>query len=753
MSRVLAAVLACAAAAMTACFSPALDGFACGPDRSCPQGYECSASNMCVRPGTGPGQPDAAVPPPDAGDVPGAPTASIVFPLPVGMTEATSIRVRGTASPGVPTTPGGQVAPVRAVRVNGVAAASDNDFADWEVDVPLVLGTNILRVETEDELGTVDPEAASVSIVRTSPLVFVPISIALSPDGGWAAVFDGLTGVLLAVDLATGRRTVITDPQTVTGPPITGLEQLAITSDGVAVIAVDAPRGTLLSIDVATGARTLLSGDGFGTGEGLDFPVGVALDEATGMILVADDGDEGNQRLLAIDPANGRRVVLSGVDSGGGTHGNGPQFGFIEAITIDPVNNRAIVLDSGQHALFAVDLSNGNRSALFLDDPNAAGPALEHPVAMAMPSPDDAFVADLDLGIIVHVDLSNGNRTVVSGGEVGSGVSIFDMSDMAVRTDGQRLLLLDFDHLVPIVVDLASGARSLIEPLSVGSGPEILDPEGIVVDVAGGRVLVSDDGLDAVLAIDVATGDRTLLGNGAAVPLADPEGITMDPASGRAILVESSLDGCVALDLASGAPVVLSSDAVGSGTTMQDPQWAALDEAGTTAFVTDLGRVAVFSVDLVTGARQVLSSNDIASPIGFEVPETLILDQARNRVLVADPAAGTVIAVDLASGQRTAFGAQGTGAELREPLGIAHTADPDTALVYDDASGLYLFLDLVTGDRTSFANAELRARVPLTLPGFFSVDPTRDVIVIPDFELRAVVALDLRTGERLIVSR
>lgn len=752
MSRVLAVLLLSgAAAAMTACFSPALDGFACGPDRSCPQGYQCSASNMCVRPGGGPSDPDAAVPP-DAPDVPGAPTATIVFPPPVGLSLGESIHVRGTASPGVPTRPGGQVAPIRAIRVNGVAAKSDNGFADWSVDVPLELGTNVLRVETEDELGTVDPEAASVSIVRTSQLVFVPISVALSPDGTWAAVFDSLTESILAVDMATGRRTVISDTGIV-GPPTIGLEQMAITSDGSEVIAVDADQGTVLSIDVATGARTLLSGNGFGIGEGIDFPFGVALNEANGTVIVADDGDDGRFRLLSVDPSNGRRTVLSGVDSGGGNHGSGPNFEFIEAITIDPVNNRVVVLDSGLPALIAVDLATGNRGALFLDDPDTGGPALQHPVGLAMPSPDVAFVADLELGLIVRVDLDTGTRTVVTGGQVGSGVSIFDMSDMAVRTDGERLLLLDFDHLLPIVVDVASGTRSLIEPLSVGSGPEFLDPEGIALDLPNNRMLVTDDGLDGVVAIDLATGDRKLLGNGGPVPLADPEGIVMDPASGRAVLVESSLNACVALDLVSGEPAVLSSDAVGSGTTLNDPQWLALDEAGTTAFVTDLGRTAVFSVDLVTGARQVLSNNNIASPINFQDPQAVMLDRPRNRLLVADPEAGALIAVDLDSGQRTPVGAQGTGPVIRAPLGIVPTADPDTALVFDNSNGLYLYLDLVTGDRISVTNADLRPRVPLTLPDFIALDPAREIIVTPDFELRAVVAVDLRSGSRLIVSR
>lgn len=755
MSRVLCALIACAAAFTTACFSPALDGFACGPDRECPKGYECSAANMCVREGTDPGvMPDAGPDPePDAGPVPGVPTARVVFPLPVGLTEDALVTVRGTASPGAPVTPGAPVAPVRAVRVNGVAATSPNDFLDWSVEVPLALGPNLLRVEVEDSAGVINADADSMSIVRASPLIFEPTGIAVNPAGTLAVVYDRVTDALVSVDLATGERKVVSDAATGSGP-LVRIEQVTFTSTGSEVLAVDAPDGTVLAIELATGDRELISGNGRGSGEGLDFPGSLALDEQSGVVFVGDDGDDGNFRLLRVNLANGNRTVLSGTDSGDMVHGAGPSFSFIEDILLDPANNRVLVVDSGLPAVMAVDLATGDRRVLS-DAGTGDGPEPVFPVALARgPTPDELYIADRDLEAVLHVDLITGDRTVISDEVTGTGVPLPFMIAMAAHPDGQRIFVADDLHLVPVAVDVATGARSLVDPTTVvGSGPVFEDPEGVAVDGARGLALVSDDGLDAIVAVDLATGERTFLGDDSSVTLADPEGITFDPVAGRAVVLDSTLDACVAIDLGAGARTVLSSDEVGSGPDMSDPQSLALDAAGTTAYVSDLGRAAVFTVNLLTQERTILSDNNLSGGIAFEDPAGLLLDQARNRVVVADFTAEAVIAVDLDSGERTELGAGGSGPDVGGPSAIALTADPDVALVYDELNDRYLLLDLVTGDRTLFSSAELRTGVFLGTPFTLTVDVSRNVLLVADADSGALIAFDIATGERLIVSR
>jgi DNA-binding beta-propeller fold protein YncE len=743
MSRVLCALLACAAAFMAACFGPALDGFACGPDRECPKGYECSANNMCVPPGTNPGiEPDANVVPVDPRDanVGPAPAAIVVFPLPVGMTEAGSVTVRGTAA---------HEGPILGVRVNGVAAASANGFLDWTVEVPLDLGPNVLRVETEDELGNIDPDAASVSVLRTSPLVFDPGAITMNPAGNQAVVADVLTDALLAVDLTTGERTVIADDNTGLGGDFVRLGRLAVNAAGDTVFAVDVQQATVVAIDIATGDRAVLSGNGAGAGEDMQFPFGLALDEVNRHVLV---GDDGSGMLLAVDMDNGSRTVLSGVDSGGTPHGQGPDLGAIAAIAFDAQDNRVLVADPELPALLAVDLATGDRG--ILSGQNAgSGPPLLFPVGVTLgANAGEAFVADAGRGAIVHVDLATGNRAVVSGTLTGSGVPLSDLEDLAMHPDGQRVFVVDDGHLVPLVVDVVTGARSLVAAGSVGSGPALGDPEGVVLDAARGRLLIPDDDLDGVLAVELGTGNRTLLGDDTDVSLVDPEAIALDPAGNRAVVLDSTLDACVAVDLATGARTVLSSDAFGGGPPMSDPQAVVLDEAGTTALVTDAGRLAVLSVDLVTAERLFVTSNNVQTGIPLDFPDAIILDRARNRVLVADSGSPALIAVDLTTGVRTRVGILGAGPEIAVPLGMTPIG-PDTALVYDDDTGVYVILDLATDQRIPFGTAELRGGVPFGSPHIMFVDATRNVLLIADEALRAVIAVDMTTSERLIVSR
>jgi len=84
-----------------------------------------------------------------------APVASIAFPPPISLTDEDTILVRGHASD-----PQG----VAELRVNGALATTSDDFANWQVRVPIDVGSNILTVETRDSFGASDPQAATASI-------------------------------------------------------------------------------------------------------------------------------------------------------------------------------------------------------------------------------------------------------------------------------------------------------------------------------------------------------------------------------------------------------------------------------------------------------------------------------------------------------------------------------------------------------------------------------------------------------------
>lgn len=736
MTRVLCALIACMAGAVAGCFNPALDGFACGPAGECPQGYECSADNQCVIPGEPPPGPDIDAAPPDPNDR-DAPQGSIVFPLPVGITEADVITVRGTAS---------DASGIRAVLVNGVEATSSNGFDDWIASVPLAPGTNVLGVETEDVLGNRGAAVDSAAIERTSRLLIDPSGMAVTPDGATALVFDQVGQAIVAIDIATGERTVVSDDSTGSGPALVDIDQLAVKPDGTEVLAVDTFEAALVAIDLATGDRRIVSGDSNGSGERFDSLVGLALSPGGETAFV---GDDVKNVVFAVNLATGARSILSGTSNAGMTFGAGPDFGDITALAFDTGDNGVLVVDQELQALFGVELS-GDRFIL-ADAGFGSGPDFMVPVGVAPgPQGNQAYVVNAALGALLLVNEDSGNRTVISGFGQGSGARFRDIESMAIHPDRARAFVTDDDSVLPVVVNLATGERTPLPALSAGSGTSIEDPRSVALDAAGDRLVVADDTLNGLLIIDLATGERTLLPDDANVLLRDPQVVTLHPDGRRALVMNSDANACVSVDLESGARTLISSADQDPGPPWDLPEAMALNAAGTAALVADF-TPALVSVDLATGERVLISNNDSAPGIDLDAPLAMILDDARNRVLLADTGADAVIAVDLDTGARTEL--TGAGPEITEPMAIVHAVAPDTAVVYDADAGNYLLVNLVSGARMFLAAAELRTEAPLGSPDVVAVDRARNLLLVVDYDFAAVIAIDLVTGERLMVSR
>ena len=83
----------------------------------------------------------------------------------------------------------------------------------------------------------------------------------------------------------------------------------------------------VVEVNPATGARTLIPGRGRGSGPALAVPDTVAV-EASGDILVSNEGVTGGTQLLRINPATGDRVVLSANGTGTGPTITGASVGL-----------------------------------------------------------------------------------------------------------------------------------------------------------------------------------------------------------------------------------------------------------------------------------------------------------------------------------------------------------------------------------------------------------------------------------------
>ncbi len=220
------------------------------------------------------------------------------------------------------------------------------------------LGAKVLALDTRTgNVGVISDDADDGG----SPRWKVPIALALDPGGGrllGASLFYSTPNPVLAIELGDGTQSVLSDSNTGAGVAWQAVFDLAW--DGAHDRALAAALGLpgIIAIDPASGDRVVLSGGPNGAGTALTGPRACALD-ASGNRLVTVDGTE----LIAIDLESGDRSPLSGASAG-----SGPALIAPQRVVLDQAGSRAIVLDIGDSntdaTLVAVDLSDGTRSTL-----------------------------------------------------------------------------------------------------------------------------------------------------------------------------------------------------------------------------------------------------------------------------------------------------------------------------------------------------------------------------------------------------
>ncbi|WP_185230900.1 hypothetical protein [Teredinibacter franksiae] len=90
------------------------------------------------------------------------PVAEIYFPTQVGLTDQAELQVRGVATD--------DMSSITAITVNGIDAASSDDFANWQVTVPLALGDTEIAVIATDAVGNSSEVEVLATITRRDDL-------------------------------------------------------------------------------------------------------------------------------------------------------------------------------------------------------------------------------------------------------------------------------------------------------------------------------------------------------------------------------------------------------------------------------------------------------------------------------------------------------------------------------------------------------------------------------------------------------
>ncbi len=666
-----------------------------------------------------------------------APDAKITFPTKMSLTDADFILVKGRSAlhqhekiiawkheQGEPPTI------IAAVRINGVAASSDDGFATWQARVPLTAGMNTLVVETEDSDGDINPAAATVRVAQEKNLIPNGAAVEYTPGSDALMVAGNITNAVLRVDLASGERSLVSGQGAGSGPEVVNMLDFVLDPQGATGYAADVGANVVVAIDMASGARRIISGAGVGGGPAIT----------------------GRARALTFDPGNNR---------------------LLSAGTMDLDGEGAIAF-----ALFAIDLATGDRTVI-TDDLTNTDPALtlEQPFRIAVDNANNRalvyvwklFVSASDrrTGTVVAVDLTDGSRSVLSDLDIGAGPLLTGSLGTSLSPfDNNILISAEPAKEQILITDLRSGDR---RPLI--AGPDLGSPFGLSVDPD--RNLVYSAGNRGVYSVDLADAERRIISQfsvGRGPVVSSAQKFIVNGKKTTALAVDREIRMLVSFDLRSGKRRIVSNDLRGEGDGFVYPQQLQWDEAGGRAFVSDVvlepsgdggfvERAVIRKVDVMSGDRSVLidsNSEQCGVPVGQ------VWDRRNGRLLVIN--AEAIVSVDPDSGACAVL----TPLTLSGELSLSDIAIDDignrllASGRLGDALGI-LQMDLADGQVSFVSGGGVGAGASFDVPrgslGGLALDAENNRVVVTSFNsrleatrVRRVVAVDLASGDRRTLS-
>lgn len=380
-----------------------------------------------------------------------------------------------------------------------------------------------------------------------------PRGLALDPAKRILYVADTGNSALRAIALADGSVSLLAgtagDAGSTDDPArFNLLEAVALDGDGN-LLAADTGNATLrgvTSAGVVTTRAGAPGGEGHGPGPGAAFrmPRGAVLDSASGVLWVADQGNQLIRKVLpdgAVETLAGEPAVAGSAD-GAGT--GGARFDQPAAVARDSQGN-LVVADQGNHTIRRI-APDGTVSTL-AGAPGVAGSA-DGAGANARFNLPSGVVVDAQDHIHVADKGNHAIRRIAPDGTVSTLSTAFSAPEgLAFGKDGTTLYVADPGDST--VRALANGQVTLLagkanEPGCIdgdGSNARLDRPSAIAVD-GEGRLFVACTGSSTVCLVTPKGAARTLIGNpqrsgNAPGPLpagiSQPHGIAVDPGNGN----------------------------------------------------------------------------------------------------------------------------------------------------------------------------------------------------------------------------
>lgn len=417
-----------------------------------------------------------------------APTGTISFPPKISLTEGATVIMRGTVKDEV------NGSGVVSVKINNQTATFDSDKGTWELKAAaLTPGPQVLNLEVEDAAGNKNTRAASVNIMQGDTNITFPERSGVDFVGPQTVAWDNLDGrnralimdvdakALIAVDLNTGARSVLSDNTTQNDLPfiydLDGYNSGAIVIDKNKKVAY-VPQltknedGDVFSIDLLTGIRnSKFPGV-------LPYVSDLAIDRSIGF-----------DRLFYCASEQGT-INARDIQTNLGSGAYSESEGYLTPSDLYPFSNSGgLAVDAARNRLLMTSLT---------------GRQFVYSIDIALASNDDNRGARK---VFSNLNTPDGQNPFTS-----EGVNVLT----SIRVDSDRSRALMVDRLKPAIFALAlsddktkDGARSVLSDNATAN--KLANPYGLHIESGMPYALLVDKGTKALIAVDLVSGERVFI--------------------------------------------------------------------------------------------------------------------------------------------------------------------------------------------------------------------------------------------------
>ena len=665
--------------------------------------------------------------------------------------------------------------------LNGIALDELHNLAytvgssETDTIIETNLSTGSRRLVSDN---TVAVDASTTSFSNLSPY------IALDKANNQLLVTD--RGSVIGIDITSGERSVL----------IQGLEAafgIRFIPETETVVVLSRSHSTLHSFALGDTATTMISDNSLAVESST-----ATFGDAWAMALHPDGsrayiGDWDSDSVFSVDFETGHRETVSDNSDIGEDH----TLISPESLLWIEREDRALVLDSGRRSIVDINIDTAARSILSSTLPPNNANALILPTDMVMSPTGEALVLDRGIPAVVATNTNTGERRIwgrIAGNTPWLIGMEFNPSDGSLliysRLDGIARLnsggiseSLTRDNAWQVIYDndadnvlartpgpsgplgrllrlnLATGARTLIPVAPTQSDEILLDhPVDVALNTATQTAYVVDELTQAIFRVSLVTGERTLFAsNDIAQATSDIEferlaGIAVDATNNRLLVSDQGHQALIAVDLTSANRTLI------SDVDMIHPGPIAVDSGGDFAYVVEAFN-RVIRIELATGERLLIASNSIAtttSDIDFSSLKDIALDERNQRVMVTEQVANAVIAVDLETGTRTEYLSRNTpvygGSSTISPYYLVLDATSNRLIVIDNFLNNLYWADLDTGVRRRVSRPTNLLMETFGLRGA-DYNATNETLILVEGYRDAVIAVDMQTGERVVLSQ